>query len=88
MKTLLEDLEKDVKANAEDPELMQHASWMRRSVTLIDSCASIPWMFLCFVVMNSSFQDPSSLAFFFNVCSRLVLIDCILDFKFHECRDE
>ena len=31
VKTLLEDLEKDVKANAEDPELMQHASWMRRS---------------------------------------------------------
>ena len=34
VKTLLEDLEKDVKANAEDPELMQHASWMRRPVTL------------------------------------------------------
>ena len=89
VKTLLEDLEKDVKANAEDPELMQHASWMRRPETLVDSCASIPWMFLRFLVMSSSLQDPSSLASgTFYICSSLVLIDCILDFKSHESRHE
>ena len=33
VKTLLEELESDIKANSEDPELMQHAAWQHGKMT-------------------------------------------------------